>query len=126
MTIFQIFGVGLAGTFAALTLVGAWRRQVGGLSGTFWSLIWTAAALAIAFPESTVVVARALGIARGADLVFYSAILAMMIGFFLVYVRLRRLERNISLLVRRLALDEAPEPGGGDARARGAGPSGKA
>ena len=109
MTVFQIFGVGLTGTFAVFTLVGAFRRQMGRVSGAFWSLIWTAAALAIAFPQSTVLVARTLGIARGADLVFYFAILGMMVGFFLVYVRLRRLERSISLLVRRLALDEAPE-----------------
>jgi hypothetical protein len=115
MTIFQIFGIALTGTFAAFTLIGAWRRQMGRLSGTFWSLIWLAGAFAIAYPESTVWVARALGIARGADLVFYLAILGMMIGFFLVYVRLRRMERNISLLVRRIALDEAPESVAGDA-----------
>src|SRR5262245_43443557 len=109
MTAFQIVGIGLTGTFAILSVIGAWRRQVGRISGLFWGLIWIAAAAAIAYPELTVVVARALGIARGADLVFYFAILGMMVGFFMVYVRLRRIERNISLLVRRIALDDAPE-----------------
>jgi small membrane protein len=108
MTLFQILGVGLTGGFALLSCIGAWRRQVGRVSGAFWTLVWTAAALSIALPETTVTVARALGIARGADLVFYCAILAMMVGFFLIYVRLRRIDRAITVLVQRIALDEAP------------------
>jgi hypothetical protein len=106
---FQIVGVGITGAFAVLTVAAAWRRQVGRASAVFWTLVWSAAGTAIAYPNSTMIVARTLGIARGADLVFYCAILGMLVGFFLVYVRLRRMERNISLLVRRMALDEAPD-----------------
>src|SRR5688572_29342815 len=100
MTIFQILGIGLSLAFAALSLRGELRGQVGIRGGAAWIGLWVAVAIAIAFPQSTVVVARALGIARGADLVFYCAILGMLVGFFLIYVRLRRIDRNISLIVQ--------------------------
>jgi small membrane protein len=48
-----------------------------------------------------------LGIGRGADLVFYCGILAMLVGFLLFYIRYRRVEEEITLLVRHIALLEA-------------------
>jgi len=51
--------------------------------------------------------AHALGIGRGADLVFYCAVVIMMIGFWMVYVRLRGLRREMTMLVRHLAILEA-------------------
>ena len=65
------------------------------------------ATIAIAQPETTVAAARLLGITRGADLVFYLAILGMIIGFFAVYLGLRRLEGEITSLVRNIALQQA-------------------
>ena len=49
-------------------------------------------------------IARALGIGRGADLVLYSTVVVMGVGFWMVYIRLRQLRREITLLVRHLAL----------------------
>ena len=77
-----------------------------------WILLWAAAAIAIARPRLTVLAARALGIDRGADLIFYLAILATLIGFFLIYVRLRRVEENLTHLVRHLAIQEHETPHG--------------
>ena len=117
MNAFQLLGIGLAAAFALLSLLAAARRRMGRLAGLAWSALWMVAALAIARPELTVVAARALGIQRGADLVFYLAILGMFVGFFLVYVRLRRLNEDLTTMVRRLALEEQqPEPQAGSAR----------
>lgn len=77
-----------------------------------WIILWIAAAVGIAWPGITVVVANALGIARGADLVFYLAILGMFIAFFLVHLRLRRFEAELTRIVRELALRSPKEPGG--------------
>jgi hypothetical protein len=63
--------------------------------------------IAVAFPDATSAIARPLGIARGADLVFYLAILFMLVGFYMMYVRLRRLDANITQLVRHLAIQNA-------------------
>ena len=124
MIAFQVLGILAAAVFVALTLWRLARRRISAGSALAWVLLWTAAALAIAVPESTAVVARLLGIQRGADLVFYCGILGMMAGFFLVYSRLRRVDRELTLLTRRLALHEAErqaaaggdEPGAGGGR----------
>ena len=108
MTRFQIVAISLAGGFAILSLAAVFRHWIGTRSGLAWFLLWSSAALAVAFPDLTVLVARMLGIARGADLVFYCAILGMFVGFFAVYVKLRRLERTLTLIVRHIALVEAP------------------
>jgi hypothetical protein len=114
VTTFQVAGVALAASFALVSLVSTLRHWIGRRSGLSWVTLWVLAGVAIAFPDITVIVARALGIARGADLVFYCAILGMFIGFFAVYVRIRQIERNITLLVRRIALDGAPAPDEGE------------
>jgi small membrane protein len=93
------------------------RRTIGPRVGFAWGLLWIAAAVLIARPELTAIVARALGIGRGTDLVFYVAILAMGFGFFTTYVRLRRIEGNMTKLVRELALRSAEVPRSSDVHA---------
>jgi len=48
--------------------------------------------------------------AGGADLVLYLAVVSMAIGFFLVFVRLRRIEENLTKLVRTVAMNTPAEP----------------
>lgn len=110
MTTFQIAAFVLLGLALAATIS---LRVRGGASfrvALAWSLLWIGAALAIAKPEITVRFAHVLGIARGADLVFYLAILGMLLAFFAVYLRLRRIEQQVTHLVRELALRSPKEP----------------
>jgi hypothetical protein len=107
LSTFQILGISLCSGFSLLVLLAIARKRLRPLPGFGWFLLWIAAAIAIANPELTVVLAQALGIQRGADLIFYLAILGMFAGFFLVYVRLRRLDEGMTTLVRRLAIAEA-------------------
>jgi hypothetical protein len=76
----------------------------------FWLLLWISAGVAALWPRSTVLVARALGIGRGADLILYCSVFAMLIGFFYIYTRFRRLDRALTLLVRQLAIEHALTP----------------
>lgn len=111
MTTFQLAAFAILGFAFVATLTLAVRRRTSMRVALAWSLLWLGAAIAIARPEITVVVANALGIARGADLVFYLAILGMFLGFFAVYVRLRRLETELTRIVRELALRAPQGPG---------------
>lgn len=77
------------------------------IASMFWVLLWLATFIAVVDPDKTTEVARALGIYRGADLLVYSAVLAFIVGFYLVYLRLRQLSREITLLTRELALRDA-------------------
>ncbi len=104
---FQILGITLSAGFSLLVLAAVVRRRLRPLPGASWLALWIAAGVTIARPQLTVVAAQALGIQRGADLIFYLAILGMFVGFFLTYVRLRRLDEGMTTLVRRLAIAEA-------------------
>lgn len=112
MTNFQIGALLLIACAIGATLLQRGRGRISTRVASGWIALWGAAAIAIARPEVTRIVANALGIARGADLVFYLAILGMFIAFFLVHLRLRRFESELTRIVRELALRSPREPGG--------------
>jgi hypothetical protein len=110
MIFFQLIALPLIGLFFGLTLIRLVRARENRRFALFWLLIWAAAGAAVAFPNLTTVVAKFMGIDRGTDLVLYCAVLAGMVGFLFIYRRSRQLERQLTLLVRHMALDEAKTP----------------
>lgn len=114
MTAFQMIGLPVIALMVAVSMVNLARRRSSLLVGAFWLLLWVTAGAAVAVPNATTHVANALGIVRGADLVFYCAVLGGFAAFFLVYLRLRELSRQVTLLTRELALREPVAPRGSD------------
>jgi hypothetical protein len=110
LTSFQWIAFAVLGISFAVTLTLTVRRVIAPRVGFAWAVLWIAAAIAIAKPELTATIAKALGIGRGTDLVLYFAILFMIFGFFAVYVRLRRVESDLTKIVRELAIRSAEEP----------------
>ncbi len=106
-TIFQIIAVIVLGILVAVSLSGAFLGRVTRREGIGWTVLWLCAAGAILKYEWTGSVARLLGIGRGADLVLYCAVVVMMVGFMMVYLRMRRFQRELTLVVRHLAIQEA-------------------
>lgn len=84
----------------------SWRSQ-----RVLRMLIWLAAALAIADPDLTQRLATAVGITRGADLVFYLFVLLFIVVSFYFYARHMRTQRVLTELVRHLAIQEARRGG---------------
>jgi len=69
-----------------------------------WVLFWSAAIGVVLYPNSTAQLARLAGIGRGADLVIY---LSLTVIFYLIWrflVKIEKLDRQITILTRRLAL----------------------
>jgi hypothetical protein len=110
MTTFQWITIPLLLALFAGSAAATVRRRLSLRAGFLWSLLWLAAASAIAWPQLTVRVATLLGIGRGADLVLYLAVVGMFIGFFLVFLRLRRIENNLTKIVRQIAVSAPLEP----------------
>ncbi|MGO9114441.1 MAG: DUF2304 family protein [Thermoguttaceae bacterium] len=104
---FQAIFVPLCALLALRALLRTWGGRVPRLSGVLGILIWSSAAIAIALPDLTSLVAKAVGINRGADLVLYLAILGGLSVCFSFYQRSRRLENLITELVRCEALRNA-------------------
>ncbi len=71
----------------------------------FWGLLWAGAGVAVAWPQLTTKIAVSMGISRGTDLALYFAVLFGFVGFYMIYVRMQRLDANLTLLVRKLAID---------------------
>ncbi len=107
MTGFQIVLLAILACLATITAAAGMRGWVTLRAGLLGMLLWIAAAVAVLWPELTTQAAKVVGIRRGADLLLYCTVIAMIVGFLMVYVRLRRLRREMTLLVRELALRQA-------------------
>lgn len=101
-------------TLAVLALMIVIRRyrqkRIGTLSVLLWLPLWGVVAAVILFPNITMVAARLLGIGRGADLVLYLSVIAILYLLFRVGVRLERIDREITQIVRTLALRLPADP----------------
>lgn len=102
--LFLAFGLALAATLR--------RGSHGVISRTetmLWSALWIVAAVVVARPEVTSRFAAFVGVGRGVDAVVYASVAALFYLIFRVYVRIDRLERDITSIVRREALDHHKE-----------------
>src|SRR5262249_32810356 len=70
----------------------------------FRTLIWFSACVFILFPDVLTYVANLLGIGRGANLLLYLLALAFIAVSFLLYARIVQMQRQITLLIRHLAI----------------------
>ena len=71
-----------------------------------WIFFWLLVGVLILFPDATQAVANLVGIGRGVCLIVYLALIALFLGMFYIVLRLEQLERDITKIVRRLALKE--------------------
>ncbi len=116
MNLFQVIALFLLALLLAITVASTIRGRATRREGVAWVLVWLAAGVAIAWPNVTTKVAHLLGIRRGADLVLYCAVVVMLVGFLMVFVRLRRLQRELTLIVRHLAIRNATDASFSEAR----------
>ena len=104
MTTFQLVTLPLLLMMAVATGTQMARHRLTARAGAGWLLLWVAAASCIAFPEMLVSIAHFLGIGRGADLVLYLSILFSLAAFFITYLRFRRVDEQLTRIVRHLAI----------------------
>ena len=71
-----------------------------------WFIMWLGVLIVFWYPESTSYLASSLGIGRGADLIVYTAILIMFYMIFKMYMRMDKLNSQITKVVRKVGIDE--------------------
>lgn len=122
MNTFQIVFITFCVAQAALAL----RRLIKtrALAPLLFAGAWTLAAILIANPTVTTEVAQRVGIGRGVDFVIYSLLIVFLWAHYQHYLRYKRVENEVTLLVRELAIAQAARPSeltpGGGASPRGA------
>lgn len=107
LTLFQTLAIAAFGALLVLTLMSVSRGRITGRAGVLWTALWVTSILTVLYPRVTKDLAYVLGISRGVDVILYSALFAGLAGFFAIYVRFRRLERQITVLTRELAIQES-------------------
>lgn len=75
-------------------------------SFVIWFLLWLAVVVAFWQPDATTYLANWLGIGRGSDLVIYLSVLAIFYLLFKIFVRLNKIDSEITKIVRKDALKD--------------------
>lgn len=109
MNTFQVVFIAFCAVQAALSL----RRFIKTRHVTAFVFVvaWAAAIGLIANPGVTTWAAQQVGIGRGVDFVIYSLLVAFLWGHYQHYLRYKRVENEVTLLVRELAIAQAARPG---------------
>jgi len=106
MLLIQIFILAFV-VFALWRTVGRFRAgELRRSALVLWSVFWVALAVGAMLPQSTSWFASMLGVGRGVDAVIYLAIIVLFYLVFRIFLRLERLEHDITLVVREMGLAE--------------------
>lgn len=110
MLLIQILIVG----FVVLTIGRLWarfrRRTISIAELMIWTGFWLAVAVVVLEPNLTWGLARLLGVGRGVDAVLYLAMVGLSYALFREYLHIRRVEQQLTQLVRQLALAQVEKP----------------
>ncbi len=74
-----------------------------------WLIFWVSASFVVAMPDFTYYLARLVGVGRGADLIVYISLVILFFVFFRLMVKQEKLNRDITKLTRKIALNEKKE-----------------
>jgi hypothetical protein len=109
--IYQVIGI-LIGIFAIILSL---KRFKDGKISTFmvilWNVIWIIIILISIYPPSTTTFANIIGIGRGLDLILILGLLLSYYLIFKIYTMIENIEREITILVRQIALQNPEKKG---------------
>ncbi|TAN32757.1 DUF2304 domain-containing protein [Patescibacteria group bacterium] len=97
--------------FAMVKVIGRWRGgELSARAAVLWILFWLAGVVVVILPHSTSYFANLLGVGRGVDLAVYLSVALLFFAVFRLTVRIERLNKDITKLTRRTALEEKELP----------------
>lgn len=112
MSTIQIVLVLFAAFAFSRAAIGFRRGTVTLVQLVLWLLFWGAVVVVAIHPETTVAMARAFGVGRGADLAIYLALVLLFFLQFRLFARIEDVERQLTRVVRALALRDLDERDG--------------
>ncbi|MBI4599514.1 DUF2304 domain-containing protein [Candidatus Uhrbacteria bacterium] len=80
------------------------RREVHGGTCSAWILFWIAVIALVWQPNLTNYLAYILQVTRGADAIFYLSLVGIFYLLFRIFIRLERMDQEITTIVREIAL----------------------
>lgn len=82
------------------------NNKINLLSFIFWFILWIVIAIVFYLPETTSYIANIVGIGRGVDLAVYTSIVVIFYLLFKVFIRLNKIDREITKIVREKAIKD--------------------
>jgi small membrane protein len=107
MTKFQVVGIASL-LFILISYLRRFRRPA--IDKLFIGFILITGIFFVLYPELTNQLAHFLGIGRGADLIFYLAILGFGYLSLVLYSKIKKLEDQLSVIVRKQSLESIKIP----------------
>ncbi len=110
LTAIQIVLLALVLFFISRVVLRAREKVIPAKTAVFWIVIWLAALIGILLPKTTTQLAGIFGVGRGVDIIVYVSLVLLFYLVFRVYVMIEDLRRDITSLVRQIALQNASNP----------------
>lgn len=110
MNLFQIIAVSGLLFIVVVEWLRLYRGKTNLMGPILRSFIWLSAVGFILFPDSLTYIAHWLGIGVGANLLLYLLTLSFIAVSFMLYARIVQLRRQMTILVRHLALSHPLPP----------------
>jgi len=104
MSLFQILVLILIAVVIGKAIKRFWLKELSLLLFLTWSGVWVALAVVVMLPGILSWVANFMGIGRGVDLVIYLALFAIFYIVFKIYLRINKIEKNMTELIRKIAM----------------------
>lgn len=111
MTLFQIISLITLGSGMLLVVYRAAVKRHRFGAWLVWLVVFGSAFFAILRPRWIASIATSVGVGRGADLVLYSLAIVTLFFFFIFYSKIKRTDREITKLVRYIALQHPVSQG---------------
>ncbi len=110
MELIQIVGVIFALFALSRVVLQLKKRSMSFNEGLFWIFVWSLVVLVLIFPEFTGYIANILGVGRGVDAIIYISIAILFYLIYRLYAKIDNLERQITHIVREIAIRDRYEP----------------
>jgi len=110
MELIQIAGAVFALFALSRVLLQLKRRSMTLNEGLFWMFVWISVIVFLIFPEFFGYVADILGVGRGVDALMYISIVVLFYLIYRLYAKVDTLERQITYIVREIAIRDRYEP----------------
>ena len=85
------------------------KKEITNKEFIFWLFFWILVSAAVIYPKITDKIAKIVGVGRGVDLLVYVSVFILFFIVFKIFVRLEKMEMNITKIIRKIALDEKEE-----------------
>ncbi len=109
MTILQVLGIIFALFALSRVLLRYKDKSIKAIEFFFWSIIWMGVILLALFPGLFTALSKFIGIGRGVDILLYFGMIILFYLIFRLYVKIESQKKELTLLVRELAVRKGEE-----------------